>query len=264
MADPLPTGVTPPQASPAPAATPALKVATPAAAPAAAAPATATGIPGKPAGSGTPAPAAPAGGMVPLAALQEERERRQSLQADLEALKARVNTMQAPQQQYQQQPQQPQFDQRVELNRLWETDPRRAVQTEIMLAAQWQDGINAQVDGESEALAAKYKDFNNFRGEAMRYVRSLPLEQRARPGIVEMAYMLARGQGVDQLIEQQRQQLQQQFQQNPAMFQMPAGSGATPPPSLQAGGLTEEQLGVAAKMRLTPEQYSAGLRQQRG
>lgn len=262
MPDPTPAAAATPQAPAAPAAfQPAKQAVPPAAAPAAAAPAPATGIPGKPAVSGTPAPAAPqAGGMVPLAALQEERERRQSLQAEIDQLKSRVSTMQAPQQQYQQQPQAP-VDHTAELNRLWETDPRRAVQVEIMMAAQWQDNINAQVDGEAEALAQKYKDFNNFRGETMRYIRSLPLEQRARPGIVEMAYTLARGQSVDQIIEQQRQQLQQQFMQNPAMFQMPAGTGATPPPTQQNTGLTDEQINVARMMKLTPEAYAAGIRQ---
>jgi hypothetical protein len=257
MADLPIAGVAAPQGSPAPVA-PSNVIGAPGAAPiAAAAPA-----PAKPAVSGTPAPAAPAGGMVPLAALQEERERRQSLQADLESLKQQVGRLQQPQtyQQPVQQQQQPQVDHTAELNRLWETDPRKAVQVEIMMAAQWTDNINAQVDQESDALANKYKDFNNFRGEAMRYVRSLPLEQRARPGIVEMAYMLARGQGVDQLIEQQRVQLQQQFQQNPAMFQMPVGAGGNPPPTQQPVGLTEEQLKVAAAMRMTPEQYSAGIR----
>jgi hypothetical protein len=199
--------------------------------------------------------------MVPLSALQEERERRQSLQSEIETLRAQVGRIQAPQQQqFQQQPQQPQFDQQAELNRLWETDPRRAVQTEIMMAAQWQDSINAQVDMEAEALATRYPDFNNFRGEAMRYVRSLPLEQRGRQGIVEMAYMLSRGQGVDRIIEQQRQQLQQQFQQNPAMFQMPAGAGGTPPPTPQAPGLTDEQVRVAEAMGLSPEAYATGIR----
>jgi hypothetical protein len=115
---------------------------------------------------------------------------------------------------------------------------------------------------ESESLASKYQDFNNFRGEAMRYVRSLPLEQRARPGIVEMAYMLARGQGVDRIIEQQRQQLQQQFQQNPAMFQMPAGAGGSPIPQQQQSVLSDEQVRVAEAMGLSPEAYAAGIRKQ--
>lgn len=257
MADLPTTGVVTPQTPPAPAAAPAQGASSAGTSPAAVLAAA------KQVSSGTPAPAAQAGGMVPLAALQEERERRQSLQADLEALKAQVGRIQqqSPQQQYQQQPQQPQVDFQAELNRLWETDPRKAVQQEILLAAQWQDNIAAQVDQESEALAGRYKDFNNFRGEAMRYVRSLPLEQRARPGIVEMAYMLARGQGVDQIVEQQRLQLQQQFQQNPAAFQMPTGSGATPPPSNSGPvGLTEEQMKVARAMGLSPEGYTAGIR----
>ena len=74
---------------------------------------------------------------------------------------------------------------KAELEKLWQTDPRQAVQTEIMLAAQWQDNINAQVDGEAEQLAGKYADFNDYRNTAMRYVRALPLDQRARQGIVE-------------------------------------------------------------------------------
>lgn len=243
------------QAPAAPAASPAVPPVqpTPSTASVVAAPA-----PAKPAVPATPAPQA--GGMVPLAALQEERERRQSLQADLEALKAQVGKLQAPQQAYQQSAPAPQVDHTAELNRLWETDPRRAVQYEIMMAAHWQDNINAQVDHEAESLAAKYKDFNNFRGETMRYVRSLPLEQRNRQGIVEMAYMLARGQNVDQLIEQQRAQLQQQFQQNPAMFQTPTGSGPSPLPTAPVGVLTDEEVRVAEAMGLTPEQYAVGKR----
>ena len=61
-----------------------------------------------------------------------------------------------------QQPQavdQNQADMRARLDKLWQDDPRKAVQTEIALAAQWQDNVNAQVDGEAATLATKYQDF---------------------------------------------------------------------------------------------------------
>ena len=177
----------------------------------------------------TPAPvapqaaAAPAPGQVPLSALMEERDRIQALQTELEQLRA-LQQRQQPAPGFQQQPvQAPNV--KEEMDKLWQNDPRAAVERTVMLAAQWQDNINAQVDGEAAGLAGKYKDFNDYRDTAMRYVRALPLDQRARPGIVEMAYLVTRGQNVDQIIEAQRQAMQAQFINNPAAFQTPVGAG---------------------------------------
>lgn len=204
------------------------------------------------------APAVPAAapGSVPLSALMEEREKRQALQSEMEQLRTTVQQIQQRQNPApgMQQQAAPQPDMKAELDKLWQSDPRKAVQTEIMMATQWMDNVNAQVDGEAEGLAAKYKDFNDYRNTAMRYVRALPLDQRARPGIVEMAYLVTRGQNVDQIMENQRATMAQQFQNNPAAFQMPAGAGAAPivPTGTVA---TEGQIRAAQAMRIPIDQY---------
>lgn len=247
MPDPTP-GVTPTPGAPTPAPAPvAPKPAAPAPTPA---PAPAPGKPAVPA-PGTPTPA-PAPGQVPLSALMEERDRRQALQTELEQLRA-LQQRQQPAPGFQQQPvQAPNI--KEEMDKLWQNDPRAAVERTVMLAAQWQDNINAQVDGEAAGLAGKYKDFNDYRDTAMRYVRALPLDQRARPGIVEMAYLVTRGQNVDQIIEAQRQAMQAQFINNPAAFQTPVGAGGLPP---APGGVqaTEAQIRAAGAMHVPIEDY---------
>ena len=172
-------------------------------------------------------------------------------------MKAKVESLSQPAQPtfQQQQPSDIVRAQRVEqLNKLWEENPRQAVQTELMMMAEWMDQVNSNVDQENEALSRKYPDFNTYRGDAMKYVRSLPLGQRDRPGIVEMAYLLVRGQNVDRMLESQKTQLQQQFQTNPMMFMTPAGSFSTPP---QQGGptLTEDERKTAAVMGIKEEDY---------
>ena len=142
-----------------------------------------------------------------------------------------------------------------EMDKLWQTDPRAAVERTVMLAAQWQDNINAQVDGEAAGLATKYTDFNDYRDTAMRYVRALPLDQRARPGIVEMAYLVTRGQNVDTIIERQRADMARQFQQNPASFQMPPGAGAPAIDSSNQVQATDAEARAARAMKIPIDQY---------
>ena len=202
------------------------------------------------------APAAtPAPGTVPISALMEEREKRQALQTELESLKTTVTQIQQRQQPIPTAPQQSPDALKAQMDKLWQEDPRKAVQMEIMMASQWSDNVNTQVDGEAEQLSSKYKDFNDYRNTAMRYVRALPLEQRARPGIVEMAYLVTRGQNVDQIIENQRQIMQTQFQQNPAAFQMPAGASAGSTAPTGGPQPTEAQTRAAAAMKVPIAEY---------
>ena len=242
MADPVGTVI---PAAVVPAAVVPAQVAPKPTAPAAVAPAAAP--------KATPAPIVPAPGQVPLSSLMEEREKRQALQTELESLRTTVNQMRQPQVQTPQ-PQAIQPNIKEDMDKLWQTDPRAAVEKTVYLAAQWQDNVNAQVDTEAEGLAGKYADFNDYRNTAMRYVRALPLDQRARPGIVEMAYLVTRGQNVDKIIEAQRQSLQQQFMTNPAMFQTPVGAGGAP---VQTGGPTasEAEIRAAGAMKIDINEY---------
>ena len=94
--------------------------------------------------------------LVPLPALQEERSKRQALEAEVAELKRMVT---APQ--YQQTPQQVQPDPKAELEKLWENDPRKAIQVEIMYAMDWRDRIDASLEVQADQMARKYPDFNN-------------------------------------------------------------------------------------------------------
>ena len=201
---------------------------------------------------------------VPLPALQEERSRRQALESELSQLRNQLNTMQQAQPQFQPQPQaqQPNPSQaKEELERLWEDDPRKAVQVEIMYAMDWRDRIDANLEVQADQLSRKYPDFNNFRSVALGQVRNLPLNARGGPGVLEAAYFMVRGQNADSIIQQREQELLEKYRRgelNAAGFATPPGSYSTPPPQ-ESTPLTQEQLNVAAAMGLTPEQYQSAM-----
>lgn len=250
MPEPIVPAATPIQAAPA--------------APAMPAPAAVVPVPAaqpKPVTPASPAPGqpAPAPTMVPLPALQEERDRRQALQAELDTLR-RQNL--APQQQ----PQAiAQVDPRVELEKLWENDPRKAVQVEIMYAMDWRDRQEASLNSQADQMALKYPDFNNYRSAALSHIRSLPAHQRGMAGIMEASYYMVRGQNMDQYVQQREQEWLARYQQGqaPAGFQMPAAGGYSAP-AVQAGTvmLNADQLKVAEMMGLTPEMYASQITMQ--
>lgn len=207
--------------------------------------------------AGVPQPSGAQGGpTVPLAALQEEREKRQSLQMELEQL--RRTAAPSPQPQPVQAPQAPVADEawRMQIEKLWETDPRRAVQAEIMQAVTWYDNVIARIDHEADALTNKYQDFPNYRTAAMNYVRSLPHEQRAMPGIVEMAYMLVRGQNVDNILKTREEELMARFQSGQMVGQMNVpGSYGSPMVPQNSVTLNDDQRRAAAAMNISEADY---------
>jgi hypothetical protein len=221
----------------------------------------------------TPSPAAKAGEpavpgtvpptLVPITALHEEREKRQSLQAELDALKkiagqnvlfdingnAVPNPPVAP----------PENAFAKELDRLWETDPRKAVQTELMAALNWYDRITADLDYQESALTVKYPDFNNFRTEVRQYVRSLPPDQRTRPGIVELAYYAVRGQKMDGVIARTKTEMEaemlRRYQAGELAVGLPAGGVSTPPVVPGAVTLTPEQKNACMALGINEADY---------
>ena len=201
--------------------------------------------------------------MVPLPALQEERGKRQALEAEVADLRRQFQN----QQQYQQQaPSVQQVDPRVELEKLWEHDPRKAVQVEIMYAMDWRDRTDASLEVQADNLARRYPDFNNYRSTALSQVRSLPLNQRGQAGILEAAYQMVRGQNVDTLLQQREAEWMEKYRRgeiSAAGLSTPAGSFSSPasPTGIQ---LDDQQRAVAAMMKMTPEQYAAHMPKQRG
>ena len=234
-----------------------IKVATP---PANATPAPAAVIPAvTPAASKpavTPVPATPGTQTVPLPELLDERNKRQALeksvsdmQAELAAMKRVAPTPAAPAQ--------PQDEHRKQMDHLWETDPRRAVQAEIMTAMTWYDTVQAQIDTQEHNLSTKYPDYNNFRTEIRGYVRSLPIEQRMRDGVVELAYYAVKGQRVDSTLDSMKQQWEADFLRRLQAGEItgtPPGAISTPPiiPQTQA---TPEERAVADAMNMPVEEY---------
>jgi hypothetical protein len=209
---------------------------------------------------------------VPLAALHEERSRRQELQAELEVLKQvagdqilfdingrPVRSMPGQQQPQPQQPGQAPNQTAQELEKLWETDPRKAVQVEIMAAMSWRDNQDAQVDTQMLQAQGKYDDFNQYEPVIRQYIRALPLEERSKQGVVDLAYYVVKGQNANNAVERARQEMLQK---------MKAGQGAQaltpgtkPSPARPKGdALTEEQMKVADAMGLSPEQYKNAMK----
>jgi tellurite resistance protein len=204
---------------------------------------------------------------VPLKALQEEREKRQQLQQELEQVKQLVQGTQQPNagQVYgtpQASPQAPQATNDVqakELERLWETDPRQAVRAEIDQSLSYYDTVNAQIESQANFLQTKYPDFNSYRTTAMNYIRTLPYNQRAQNGIVELAYMVARGQNVDTILQTKEQELMEKFKtgQLAGSLHQPAGAGSAPMTPTGEVTLTPEQQTAAQAMGLSDQDYAA-------
>ena len=214
-----------------------------------------------------PAPGAPKPGVttppvekpesqtVPLATLMEERNKRQALEAEVALMKQQVQ--QPSQGSFQNQPQPPMNQLALEVEKLWDTDPRKAVQAEMMLAMDWYDRTNNSIDQQADILAGKYSDFNQWRSTATRYARSLPLNQRGQPGVLEMAYFIVRGQNVDDLLKKQNEDLMQKFQTGELAGMVSTPPGATGAPAPHQGiQLTEEQRTAAAAMGVSEEEYS--------
>lgn len=206
-------------------------------------------------------------GTVPIEALHEERTARQQLQAESQQLQAEIAQLKSQMSQVQQSTSQSQVqvNPRKELEQLWDTDPRKAVQVEIMYAMDWRDRVDSGLEVQADQLATKYPDFNNYRGTTLNYVRNLPLNQRGTPGILEAAYYMVRGQNVDTLLQARESELMEKYRKGEitaAQLQNPAGAFSTVPSSSQGITLTEEQLRVAEMMGMTPESYASQIKLQ--
>ena len=205
---------------------------------------------------------------VPLAALHEEREKARSMRVELDALKANLaNSFQNQQQnQHQYNPMQQQQQQQVQpnnqhqqLEQMWEQDPKRAVQTEIQMALQWYDKSNTQLDSQEDSLAGQHPDFNNYRSEVRKYLRTLSPNQRSQPGVVELAYYVVKGQKVDGLVEQSNQALIDKIKAGEQVqgFTGTVGSPAVPAKQVP---LTHDQKNAAMAMGMTPDEYMKNVR----
>jgi hypothetical protein len=195
---------------------------------------------------------------VPLPVLLEERSKRQQLETELAQLKQLSQASQQPTA-----PVQQGYDPQAELEKLWETDPRKAVEATIMMNMDWRDRVDASLNIQADQLAMKYPDFNNFRSATLGYVRSLPIHQRNAPGILDAAYFMVKGQNVDVLLQQRENELLERYRRGDlaaAQLLQPAGSFSAPSTPTTSVTLTSEQIRVAEAMGLSPEAYASQLR----
>lgn len=240
------------------------------------------GIPNAGESATTPSPEAESGaagdppdqqGQVPYAAMKEERTARQVAQQENALLKAQlaqiklqaggavqydqfgnpVNTQQQSQPQAQQM--------QKKLDELWETDPRKAMQTENMMMMNWYDNINTQVDLQEEAVSKESPDFNNYRAEVRKYIRQLPLQDRSKPGIVKLAYFAVRGQNVDTIVAQREQAILNRIKAGQAATGLGA-SGTVPASTLPSNiKLSEDQVKAANAMGVSLEDYVKNIKE---
>ena len=227
-----------------------------------------------------PTPAAPATGagqkpdakMVPLEALHEERTKRQAMEtkmAQMESMFGGQYRMEGdrivPNQPVQPPPQQSSGDAEMtaKLEKLWDEDPKQAVRTEQMLALQWYDNLQSAVEAQKEDIKSKYQDFATYESEINKYVKRLPLAQRAQNGAIELAYLVVKGQnsrGSEEAIKKAAyDEFVRKMAAGEAIQGVPAGSFSQPPAS-PSNQPTDAQAAAAGAMGLTVEEYMSGIK----
>lgn len=217
--------------------------------------------PATPGANATP-PAQGGDKMVPLSALHEAREEIRQMRAQMDELKA-LST--PPQTQYgYSQPgynntytgnQQGTYNPRQEIDRLWEEDPRRAMQAELSMAFNYYDQANASVENQEAQVEAKYKDFNSFRTEVKRYLRGVPIDSRTKPGVVEAAYFLVKGQKTDDLINLSKEEIIAKIKAGEFVQGITGTGGASIPSSPNLVRPTDEQARAADAMGMAVDEY---------
>ena len=205
---------------------------------------------------------------VPLAALHEERTKRQELQAEMEILKQiagdnvlfDINGKPVPQQQQpqHQNTQQTHNPAAEELDKLWDDDPRKAVQVEIMAAMSYRDQQEANVDSQISDASTKYDDFSQFDNTVRQYIRALPLEQRAKKGVVDLAYYVVKGQNTGNAVEAAKAEMLRKIQAGEQVQGLQPGTRPAAPVT-PGNELNPEQLAVADAMGLTAEEYKSAM-----
>ena len=207
---------------------------------------------------------------VPLAALHEERDKRQSLQAELDALRQIAGNnilfdmngrpVQAAPQNNTQQPYPGQADAfRQKLDKAWEDDPREAVEMTVGAALQWRDEIEGTVDDQIQEVAGKHDDFDSYQTDVRKYIRALPMNQRANPGVAEMAYFVVKGQKSGNVYTRAQQEMLEKIRKGEQVGGLNPGTVSTPA-AAKGVQLSEDQLKAANMMGLTPDQYKSAMK----
>lgn len=207
---------------------------------------------------------------VDLRALHEAREQIKDLKIELDAMRATQSmyspaAMGNPYGSYDpttsaMQPQAPpQNNTATQLDELWRTDPRRAVQTELMMAMDWQDKVSTSIDNQLDELAREHPDAGQYRSDISRYIRTLPLNRRNVPGIAKTAYFYVKGQKVDDLINLSKEELIEKLRRGETVQGL-TGSSSAPATPPAAAKPTQDQANAAAALGMSVEDYMANIK----
>jgi len=207
---------------------------------------------------------------VPIAALHEERQKRQTADAKLAQLTAlfgdkfkideQGNIVPIQQTPGSPTPQAPQTQEQYvkELNKAWEEDPRKAVNMEMMMALNWYDSLTTSIETQKDVVRAKYPDFGNFENEVSRHLKKLPMDQRAQAGAVELAYLVAKGSKADSMLQSEKDkavaELIKRIQAG-EQIQGITGGTVSVPSSTSGPKPTSEQIQAANAMGMKIEDY---------
>ena len=212
-------------------------------------------------------------GTVPHGAFHEERERRKASDARIEQIKALYgdqikfdidgnvlppepvgNQVPSPAMAGQDNVQSV-SDVQKQVDEMWDTDPKKAVRTEIALALNWFDQQSAAVDLQRDTARTKFKDFSRYEGEINGYLRRLPLQQRTQLGIIDMAYNYVKGSKIDQILATERTEIARKLAAGEAVQGLTPGATGMPPVQPGAQTLTDDQRIAASAMGVSEEEY---------
>jgi hypothetical protein len=142
----------------------------------------------------------------------------------------------------------------AEMDKLWEDNPRKAVKMEIMSYGTWRDSLDSQVDKQELDASSKYQDYGKYRDTVRQYIRALPLDQRAKPGVIDLAYYVVKGQASGNVYDQAQQDLIKKIQAGEQVQGLTPGTQAAPAP---VAGVkpTPDQAKAAEMMGMTTDEY---------
>jgi len=216
-----------------------------------------------------PAPAIPGvgtkppEGYVPIDALHEERNKRQSLDTKLQQLNALFGdrfTVDASGNIVPLGGQTPpglapaQDDPRARLEKLWEDDPKAAVRAEMAMAFQWYDRVNTAVNMQKNSVRSAHSDFSKYETSVDQYISNLPVEARSKPGVVELAYLVVKGQNADDIKANAVAEVIERIKRGESIQGLTGGT-FTPPSAPSTIQPTNDEIAVANAMGVKIEDY---------
>ena len=108
-------------------------------------------------------------------------------------------------------------------------------------------------------LAVKDPSFNQYRPMVRSYLKNLPLDQRGKQGIADLALAVVKGQNVDDIVQRTKNELYEKFKRGELAGEInPPSAGTFSQATLTPGtGATPEEVATANAMNMTVEDYIA-------